>query len=79
VGNGVDIALRMGQGQFSIGRGRRHLQGHAGQVGGHGITQQAVLGHGKTVALGQRQHELVCVIGMHDAIVATAAVLGCHL
>lgn len=78
-GNGVDIARRVGQGQFAVGRGRRHLQRHAGQVRSHGVAQQAVLGHGKTVPLGQRQHELVCVIGMHDAIVATAAVLGCHL
>lgn len=53
-----------------------HLQRHAGQVLHDAVAQHPVLGHGKPVAFGQRQHEVVGVIGMHDAIVASGRFLG---
>ena len=49
----------------------RCMQAGFRQLLSNPVAQQAVLGHGKAVPLGQRQHKFIGVIGVHDAIVAT--------
>ena len=44
------------------------------QLLGNPVAQQAVLGHGKAMPLGQRQHKFIGVIGIHDVIVATQGI-----
>ena len=46
------------------------------QLGLYALAQQAVLAHGKTMAVGQRQHEGVGMKSLHRADCADAPVSG---
>lgn len=53
-----------------------HLEQRLRQLLLQPVTQQAVFRHGKAVPIRQGQHKMVCVIGMHDTIVAIPPALG---
>jgi len=60
-----NVARRVHQGKFPIAGRQRLTQAHLRKGLGQGLAQQAVLGHGKPVPVGQRQHEMVGVEGLH--------------
>ena len=74
--NRGDVFGGVGQRQIVVRRWQGHLQRHTGQLLRNSVAQHAVLGHGKTVALGQGQNEVVGVVGKHDVIVASHGFLG---
>jgi hypothetical protein len=75
--HGSNVARVVDQSQFPIGRGQGLLQLNLGQMHGQALTQSRILGHGKAVPIGQRQHEMIGVEGLHKSIVRAMAT-GCR-
>ena len=76
LGNGGDVFRQMHARQFLVFCLGRYMQTGLRQLRSNPVAQQAVLGHGKAVPLGQRQYKFIGVIGIHDVIVATRAFPG---
>ena len=63
--DGLDVRRQMDQRQFAIAGRQRLAQPHLRQFGREALAQAAVLGHGKAVAAGQGQDEVVGVESVH--------------
>ena len=66
-GDSGDVVGSVDQGQCLPGRSRRldEVAGRDDALGDHPLAQSRVLGHREPVAVGQRQHEVVGVVGAH--------------
>jgi hypothetical protein len=70
LGDGSDIGRVVHQRQLA-GAGRQGRgQAPLGQLLLEALTQQRVLGHGKTMSIGQGQYELIRIKGLHHDILA---------